>query len=223
MNEVTLIARIDSLASIDRELHIEASVDKLSNGRIKAKSFNSAALECEHKLGGRRVGTVSSADAFSSRTKQIVHRSILFLVDRENSSNRDIAVNVGRTIERVECNTELSSLVGGNNNWFLILLGHKNAADTAVHQCIDHHIVGHDIKLFLVISSRVHFTSETIKLSHTSTSNSGGNKFEGSGEGVQKKNKFGILCVVHNISVKSGGIDVKFKRHCSSSDRINEG
>mmetsp|Transcript_16355 Transcript_16355/g.39940 ORF Transcript_16355/g.39940 Transcript_16355/m.39940 type:complete len:261 (-) Transcript_16355:302-1084(-) len=165
VDRVTLISRVNSLATIFWEGHLDTSVDEFSNGTVQAESFNCSTLEGEDHLNGRRVGDISSAQARASVSQQILDGSVgsrSAFVNREDGSDTDVAVNVGRPVQRIKGDTEFSGTSRGDNNWLLVFFRHQNAADTRVNQGVNHHVITQDIQLLLVVTSGVDFSSQTV-------------------------------------------------------------
>lgn len=159
--EVSLVAGVDPLPAVLREGHVPPRVHELPDGRVEAEALNGASLEGEDELHRRGISAVAGTDAVGARAEQVVHGAVFFLVHGEDGANRDVAVDVGRTIEWVKGDTELPRLRWGHQDWVLILLRDKHVAYAAVHQRVDHHVVGHDVQLLLVVASGVYLTAKS--------------------------------------------------------------
>lgn len=211
---VALVACEDGLAAILGELHVDTSVDELTDGGVEAETVDSATLEGEHKLDGRAVDTVTSAEAFSTRAEKIIDGSLgslLLFENTENGTDRDVAVNVTRSIERIEGDAELASLLLRDDDGLLLLLRNEDGANSRVDKSVDHHVIGHDVELLLVITGTVHLTCKAIELSNTCPLDGRGNELAGGADSVEKDHKLVITSVGHYEPIEGRGV------LCSSS------
>jgi len=185
---------------------------EFSNGRIKAESLNGTSTEGEYKLYSRGVYTVSGTDAMSTGFEKVIDTSMLAsrgsLIYGENGSNRNITVNIGGSIKGIKCYTVFTGFLLRYDDGIFILLGNKDGAYSTVDKGIDHHIIGHNIELLLVISGGIDLSGESVKLGYSCTVDGGGNDFEGSGKGVHKDDKIRIAALLHYITAEGWGIDV---------------
>mmetsp|Transcript_22406 Transcript_22406/g.47320 ORF Transcript_22406/g.47320 Transcript_22406/m.47320 type:complete len:316 (+) Transcript_22406:351-1298(+) len=196
LRRVSFVTGVNLLSTIFREHHLHTSVDKLSNRAIKAESVDIASLESENHLYSRRVGNVSSADAVSSAAKHIFNSSVasrFAFIYTENSSNTDVAVDVRTSVKWVKSDTELSGLSTGNDDWFFVFLRNQDRADPRVNKSVDHHVVGKDIKLLLVVSSAVLFTRQPVKVGNSGALDSGCNELARSGNSVHQNDKVMVM------------------------------
>mmetsp|Transcript_16198 Transcript_16198/g.24295 ORF Transcript_16198/g.24295 Transcript_16198/m.24295 type:complete len:355 (+) Transcript_16198:312-1376(+) len=209
---VTLVGRVDTLSTIIGESHVITGMYEFSNGRIKAESLNSTSTEGEYKLHSRGVNTVSGTDAVSTGFEKVIDTSLLgsrgSLIYGENGSDRNITVNIGGSVEGIKCYTVFTGLILRNDDGIFILLGNKDGTYTTVDKGIDHHIIGHNIELLLVISGGIDLSGESVKLGYSGAVDGGGNDFEGSGKGVHKDDKIRIAALLHYITAEGGGIDI---------------
>lgn len=206
---VTLVACEDGLAAILGELHVDTRVYELTDGGIEAEAVNSATLEGEDELDGRTVDTVTSADAFSTRAEKIVDGSLgslLLLENTENGADRDVAVNVAGSIERIEGDAELASLLLGDDDGLLLLLRNEDGANSRVDEGVDHHVIGHDVELLLVIAGTVHLTRKSIELSNTCPLDGRGNELARGTDSVKEDHKLVITSVGHYEPVEGWGV-----------------
>jgi len=70
-----------------------------------------------------------------ARTKNVIHSggpSRSFLPNSEDRSCGDVAVDVGRSVERVESDAEFACLVLWDNDRFIVLLRDQNSTDVRV-------------------------------------------------------------------------------------------
>mmetsp|Transcript_16287 Transcript_16287/g.22699 ORF Transcript_16287/g.22699 Transcript_16287/m.22699 type:complete len:230 (+) Transcript_16287:534-1223(+) len=214
---VTLIGRINLLSSILGEEHLRPGVDEFTNGGVEAETVDLAALEGEDHLDSRTVGDVSSTDTISTRTKQIISSPIttrFLFVDTEDGTNTHITVNVTGSIKRIKCNAEFTGTSRGDNDRFFLFFGNKDTAHTRVDKGIDHHIISQNIKFLLVITSRIHLTSQTVKTGNTSTLDSSSNELTRSTNGIHKNNQVMVMTLFHNKPIQGFSIGIKhFGRH----------
>lgn len=206
---VALVACKDGLAAILGELHVDTSVDELTNGGVEAEPMDSAALEGEDKLDGRTVDTVTSADAFSPRPEKIIDGSLgsfLLFENTENGTDRDVAVNVTGSVERIEGDAELASLLLGDDDGLLLLFRNEDGANSRVDKGVDHHVIGHNVELLLVVAGTVHLTCKAIELSNTCPLHGRGNELAGGTDSVEKDHKLVITSVGHYEPIEGRGV-----------------
>jgi hypothetical protein len=206
---ITFVARKNGLASVLGELHVDTSVHELTDGGVEAEAVNSATLEGEDKLDGRTVDTVSGADTLRTRTEKIIDGSLgslLLLEDTENGTDRNVAVNVTGSIEGVEGDAVLTGLLLGDDDGILLLLRNEHGANSRVDESVDHHVIGHDVELLLIIAGAIYLTSKAIELRNACPLDSRGNKLAGSSDGVEKDHKLVIMSVGHDEPVEGRGV-----------------
>mmetsp|Transcript_4918 Transcript_4918/g.7454 ORF Transcript_4918/g.7454 Transcript_4918/m.7454 type:complete len:230 (-) Transcript_4918:70-759(-) len=214
---VTLIGRVNFLSSVLREKHIRPGVDEFTNGRVKAETMDTSTSEGEDHLDSRTVSNVSSTDTIGTRTEQIIRSSIttrFLFVDTEDGTNTYVTVDVTGTVKGIKGNTEFTRTSGGDNDGFFLFFRNKDTAHTRVHKGIDHHIVRQNIEFLLVIPSRVHLTSQTVKTGNTSTLDSRSNELTRSTNGIHKNNQVMVMTLSHDKPIQGFRIGIKhFGRH----------
>lgn len=160
-----------------------------------------ASLEGKDEFDSRAVRDVSGADAIGARAEQVRGVSSttgLALVDTKNRSDTDVAVNVARSIQGIKGDAVLSRSTGRNDDRVLVLFRDENAADSRVNERVDHHFVGQDIELFLVVTSGVDFSRQTVELGHTRPLHGGCDELAGNGEGVEQDDQVVVVRVRHD-------------------------
>ena len=79
-------------------------------------------------------------------------------------------------------------------------------ADTTMDESVDHHVVGKNIQLLLVVSSTVDFSSQTVQLGNTSTLHGRRNELARRGNGIEQNHKIVIMRVGHDKAAQGFGI-----------------
>lgn len=83
---------------------------------------------------------------------------------RSKPTRGDVAVDVGGAIEGVHGHAELALLVGGDDDRFIVLLGHDHGTRVAVEECVDEDVVGQHVELLLVVPRHVLLTCKAEKV-----------------------------------------------------------
>jgi hypothetical protein len=108
----------------------------------KANTISTAKLYPQPNCTVCHVHDVSSTDALSSRTKEVIHLTNFALLNHAKNGNKaDIAVNVAGSIEGIKGNAALLLPTRFHNDGVLIFLRNKDGADTRAFQDIDHFVV----------------------------------------------------------------------------------
>lgn len=210
---IALIAGVDPLAPVGGEFHVDPSVNELADGRVETESLHGPAVEGENELDRRGVGAVTGADAVGARAEEVGHRPILLLVHREDGTHGHVAIDVRGPVEGIEGDAELTGLVSGHDDGMLVLLRDQDAANAAVYERVDHHVVGHDVELLLIVAGGVDLPREAVELGDSRASDRRRDQFEGSGEGVKEEHELGVLRVLHHVAVEGGGIEIEHSAH----------
>ena len=98
----------------------------------------------------------------------------MFFKDAKDGAHANIAIDVGTSVEWIKGDAEFATFFGGDNDRFFILFTDQYGTDSAVDECVDHHVVGHDIEFLLIIAGGVDFACEAVELGYAGAGDGGG-------------------------------------------------
>mmetsp|Transcript_11266 Transcript_11266/g.24905 ORF Transcript_11266/g.24905 Transcript_11266/m.24905 type:complete len:257 (-) Transcript_11266:406-1176(-) len=104
VQRIAFVTRVNLLASILGKLHV-ANQDELTDGGIQSIPPHALA-PCDHQLTGPTIHRVARSDNVCPWSQNVSHFTNAFgspsLVNSKDSSHGNIAIDVGRTVQRVK-------------------------------------------------------------------------------------------------------------------------
>jgi hypothetical protein len=167
---------------------------------IETKSVHGATFEGKDELDGGTVRHVPGADTVRARPQQVFGRAVtarFAFVDTKNRTHAHVAINIGRTVQRIKGDAKLARAAGGDKNGFLIFFRNQNGANSRVDERVDHHVIGQDIQFLLIITSRVDFSRQAVEFGHPGPLNGRRDELARNGQRVEQNHEIVIVRARH--------------------------
>mmetsp|Transcript_128069 Transcript_128069/g.250802 ORF Transcript_128069/g.250802 Transcript_128069/m.250802 type:complete len:405 (-) Transcript_128069:108-1322(-) len=164
---VALVARKDFLAAVGRHLHV-ADKKELPQSRVKSEALHTV-REGDNELRRCAVHAVAGDDDVRARPQNVGHGAWAVVgrdspVDGEDGADGDIAIDVGRAVERVKCDAERTPLRGVlDDNLLFLLLADQEAAHAGAAEALDPNVIRDDVELFHVVARGIGVARQTVK------------------------------------------------------------
>mmetsp|Transcript_70811 Transcript_70811/g.198368 ORF Transcript_70811/g.198368 Transcript_70811/m.198368 type:complete len:323 (-) Transcript_70811:170-1138(-) len=183
---VALVARVDGLV-LGREGK-RANVNELADRVIEGEAVD-AVHEGYAQVDRRTVHAVASADHIGTRLEDVGRAGLTLrslLEHREDGARGHVAVDVRRSVERVERHAQRPAGSLGHDDGLLLLLRNQESTRARLLKAINHDLVGEEIKLLDVITRRILGAGQTVEVSDARLAHGPHDKLERGLHGVEE-------------------------------------
>lgn len=184
VHAVTLVDRVDG--PLGRKLHVGVCQDELTQRVLHGEAVDTTVAHGDHQLCGGTVHGEAGGHHLRAGAEKVLGSDLVVgtkdligkLEDSEDGTNRNASVKVGGTVNRVADHGIAGVGVLVEDNGLLLFLGNKDTALAGALHGGDKNIIADDVKLLLIIASRVRGTSQTGQVNQGSATNVVGNRLE---------------------------------------------